>query len=247
MAWCVVYPHLEVAKGDTRPVVEDVNRGRLLDIETKECPVLNGTLVQELIVSVQIHGDVECPLRLGDATHVVYVRMGQQDVPYAELALAHDRDELVDLVTRVDDDGLERARARDDEAILHERGHGSNFEDHRWMVLCVLDDLLFSVKISTAAKHLAADVFFERNAEQVLARTREKRPTLVIFDLNSVRLRPLEAIAALKADAELSSIPTLGFVSHMDAETISVARAAGVDEVMARSAFAARLPDLLIR
>ena len=37
------------------------------------------------------------------------------------------------------------------------------------MVLCVLDDLLFSVRISTAAKQLAAPIYFERNPDAVLA------------------------------------------------------------------------------
>jgi hypothetical protein len=51
----------------------------------------------------------------------------------------------------------------------------------------------------------------------------------------------------MKHDAALSSIRTLGFVSHIDAATIDAARAAGVDEVLARSAFTAGLVDLLSR
>ena len=73
----------------------------------------------------------------------------------------------------------------------------------------------------------------------------EKRPSLVIFDLNSRTLAPLDAIAALKADPELSDIRTLGFVSHVDSETIAAARSAGVDQVMASSAFAERLGEIL--
>ena len=113
------------------------------------------------------------------------------------------------------------------------------------MVLCVVDDLLFSVKISTAAKALGVDMYFERKAEMVLPRVREKQPSLVIFDLNSAKLHPLEAIAAMKADAALQPIPTLGFVSHVDSERIAAARAAGIDQVLARSAFVDRLGDIL--
>lgn len=113
------------------------------------------------------------------------------------------------------------------------------------MVLCVLDDLLFSVKISTAAKALGVDTYFERSADMVLPRIREKRPALVIFDLNSGKLRPMEAIAAMKADAELASIRTLGFVSHVDADAIARAREAGIDQVLARSAFSAQLGEIL--
>ena len=113
------------------------------------------------------------------------------------------------------------------------------------MVLCVVDDLLFSVKISTAAKALGVDMYFERTAEMVLPRVRERQPTLVIFDLNSGRLQPLAAIAAMKDDPALKTIPTLGFVAHVDSERIAAARAAGIDQVLARSAFSDRLGEIL--
>lgn len=115
------------------------------------------------------------------------------------------------------------------------------------MILCVVDDLIFSIKISTAAKGLGADVYFERSPEMVLARIREKQPHLVIFDLNGTRLKPLAAIAAMKSDPDLKAIRTLGFVSHVDAETIAAARQAGIDQVLARSAFTAQLGDILTR
>ena len=113
------------------------------------------------------------------------------------------------------------------------------------MILCAVDDLIFSIKISTTAKALGAEVFFERTAEQIVPRIREKMPALVILDLNSAKLRPLEVIAHLKADATLRSIPTLGYVSHVQTDLIHAARSAGIDEVLARSAFSERLGQIL--
>jgi CheY-like chemotaxis protein len=113
------------------------------------------------------------------------------------------------------------------------------------MILCAVDDLIFSIKISTAAKALGAEVFFERSADQVVPRIREKMPTLVILDLNSATLRPLEVIAQLKADATLRSIPTLGYVSHVQTDVINAARSAGIDDVLARSAFSDQLGQIL--
>lgn len=113
------------------------------------------------------------------------------------------------------------------------------------MIVCAIDDLMFSIKVSTAAKSLKADVYFERSGEKLLATVREKRPSLVVFDLNSARLRPLEAIASLKADPDLKPIRTLGYVSHVDAATIDAARAAGIDQVLARSAFVDQLGSIL--
>lgn len=113
------------------------------------------------------------------------------------------------------------------------------------MIVCAVDDLIFSVKISTAAKARGADVYFERTAGNVLRTVSEKRPALVIFDLNSARLQPLAAIAAMKADPELRQIRTLGYVSHVDTATVDAARRAGIDEVLARSAFSDRLGEIL--
>ena|SRR5688572_14810738 len=113
------------------------------------------------------------------------------------------------------------------------------------MIVCAIDDLLFSIKIKTAAKQLGVDVHFERTRDNVLATVREKRPSLVIFDLNSSRLAPMETIAAMKADPELKRVMTLGYVSHVDSEAIGQARRAGIDQVLARSTFAERLGPIL--
>ncbi len=113
------------------------------------------------------------------------------------------------------------------------------------MILCVVDDLMFSVKIASAAKAAQADVAFERTPQGVLPRMRVERPSLVIFDLNSSRLAPMETIASIKSDPELRMTRTLGYVSHVQSDTIAAARAAGCDEVLARSAFSERLAAIL--
>jgi len=115
------------------------------------------------------------------------------------------------------------------------------------MILCVVDDLMFSVKISTAAKAAGVEVAFERSPDRVLARIRTDRPSLVIFDLNGARLAPIETIRAIKADAALRDTRTLGYVSHVQTDVIAAARAAGCDEVLARSAFSASLGSILTR
>jgi PleD family two-component response regulator len=113
------------------------------------------------------------------------------------------------------------------------------------MVFVAVDDLMLSSRISTAAKSVGATLKFTRSPEAVLAAGREGRPSLVILDLNSARVKPLEILASLKGDPALAGIPTLGFVSHVDTATIGAARQAGVDRVLARSAFVEQLPDLL--
>lgn len=115
------------------------------------------------------------------------------------------------------------------------------------MVLAAVDDLMFSSRISTAAKAVGTPIRFTRSPQAVLDAAREALPALIILDLNSARTQPLEIVAALKADPALAAIPTVGFVSHVDAAAIAAARAAGVDRILARSAFVQELPDLLTR
>jgi PleD family two-component response regulator len=115
------------------------------------------------------------------------------------------------------------------------------------MILAVLDDLMFTSKIRTTASQLGVAVAFARSAESALAEIRGNAPSLVILDLNNSRTQPLAIVGAMKADAALASIPTLGYASHVQTDVIDAARAAGVQEVLARSAFTQQLPAILQR
>ena len=115
------------------------------------------------------------------------------------------------------------------------------------MILAVLDDLMFSSKIKTAATHLGVPLTFARSSAAALAEMRKSAPSLVIFDLNNPRTDPLGTVAAMHADPALSGIPTIGYVSHVDTDAINAARQAGVTEVLPRSAFTAQLADILKR
>jgi PleD family two-component response regulator len=113
------------------------------------------------------------------------------------------------------------------------------------MILAALDDLMFVSRIRAAANGVAADVRFARTTDEVLTLVRGEIPTLVLLDLNARRVDPMATLAALKSDHRLGSVRIVGFVSHVQADVIAAARAAGIDEVLARSAFVSRLPDLL--
>lgn len=113
------------------------------------------------------------------------------------------------------------------------------------MVLALVDDLMFRSKIKSATQQAGVTVTFAGSRDAALSAMRANRPALVVFDLNNVRAEPLKTIAEMKNDAALASVPTIGYVSHVDVATIDAARAAGVDEVVARSAFASRLADLV--
>jgi CheY-like chemotaxis protein len=115
------------------------------------------------------------------------------------------------------------------------------------MILVVVDDLMFRSKISTAAKAVGASIAAATTVDAAITRARELKPSLIILDLDSARVQPLEVLRRLAADGELATVPTLGFVSHVHADLIRQARALGIGDVLARSAFAATLPDILSR
>ncbi len=113
------------------------------------------------------------------------------------------------------------------------------------MIVVAVDDLMLASKIRQVAAHRGVELDFPRSPGDVVERARLGRPALVIFDLNSSRLAPLETISALKADPAVSAIPIVAFVSHVQADLIAEARAAGADRVLARSAFFEKLPAIM--
>src|SRR5687768_12550204 len=115
------------------------------------------------------------------------------------------------------------------------------------MVLVVVDDLLFRSKISTSAKAAGVEIRAATSADAAIERAREQQPALIILDLDSARTQPFEVLRRLAAEPQLASVPTLGFVSHVHADLIREARANGIGDVLARSAFVATLPDILSR
>lgn len=113
------------------------------------------------------------------------------------------------------------------------------------MILAAVDDLLFSSKIRTTAKGLGTDIVFARTAVDVLARAEELKPSLILMDLSSEKTDPIATIAALRAAAPVGTTRILAFASHVRTDLIAAALAAGADQVLARSAFASNLPDIL--
>jgi len=113
------------------------------------------------------------------------------------------------------------------------------------MIIAVIDDLMFTSKVRTAASRLGVQIVFARSSASALDEMRKAPPSLVIFDLNNPRTDPLGTVKAMKGNPDLAAIPTVGYASHVQTDLIEAARAAGFDQVMARSLFTDRLPDLL--
>jgi len=108
-------------------------------------------------------------------------------------------------------------------------------------VVAYMDDLFFQMKLAETAKHLGLEVKVASNPDSLLSLL-DPRPAMVIVDLNA-RAAPLDAVVLLRSVDP--SVRVVGFLSHVQAELGEKARAAGFDEVMPRSRFTMKLPQIL--
>jgi len=113
-------------------------------------------------------------------------------------------------------------------------------------VLVVVDDLLFTVKISDAAKRAGLLPQFVKSEQDVIDRAKEK-PLLIILDLNANSVQPLDLITRLKDHPETKEVSLIAYLSHVQGELKQQAHEAGADMVMTRSAFSQNLPQILKR
>jgi CheY-like chemotaxis protein len=107
-------------------------------------------------------------------------------------------------------------------------------------IVAVLQDLMFTVKISDAARRAGIPVEFVKSPEDALQRA--VGAAAVILDLN---FAPADLIVRLKSAEETRSIPLIGYVSHVQGDLIRQARESGCDTVLARSAFVQRLGEII--
>jgi hypothetical protein len=103
-------------------------------------------------------------------------------------------------------------------------------------VLVLVRDLMFASKITATAQSMQVLVKLIREPEKLASEPGER----LIVDLNQP--------GALDAAVNWKSAPgrsVVGFVSHVDRETIDRARSLGIDQILPRSQFVARLTELL--
>jgi CheY-like chemotaxis protein len=117
---------------------------------------------------------------------------------------------------------------------------------HHKMVLAVVSDLFFSVKITDAAKRAGMAVELVKDPQELLIKAKAK-PSVIIFDLNFEDAQPLELIAKLKGSEEFKGVSLIGYLSHVQGELKQAAQEAGCDMVMAKSAFSQNLQQILKR
>jgi DNA-binding NarL/FixJ family response regulator len=109
-------------------------------------------------------------------------------------------------------------------------------------ITALLSDLIFESKIRATAKAAGVDVSCTRDAKAALQAASSGSALIVDLDGTADALSLVRAVKETRPDA-----PIVGFLSHVQVELASGARAAGIDEVMPRSRFTEQLPEILRR
>ncbi len=107
--------------------------------------------------------------------------------------------------------------------------------------LLLSDDLIFISRIAGEARAAGVAVQSARNVEAAIGKARQHRPACVLVDLGNPGLVLTELLASL--DEACTPRPrVVAYGSHVDAEGLKAARAAGCDPVLPRSKFVEELP-----
>jgi predicted metal-dependent hydrolase len=139
------------------------------------------------------------------------------------------------------------------------------------LVLGLIGDLFFSVRVEDVARRLGYQVRLIERADQVapadepgtevqarrpgepltgqaaalIAMLAEAQPALIVVDLNNRAVPWEDWIATIKSSAATRRTPVIAFGSHMDVATQTRGREVGADAVLAKSRFVQDLPDLI--
>jgi len=105
-------------------------------------------------------------------------------------------------------------------------------------------NLLFSSMVTGTAAAVGHVVSVADNLAEAVELCRARPAAYVIIDLG-MEIDVAAAVAQLREAA--GAVSTIAYGSHVDKARLDEARNAGCDEVMARSTFSAKLPELLRR
>lgn len=113
-------------------------------------------------------------------------------------------------------------------------------------VVAVIDDLFFQAKVRVTLQHMGLAAEIVPNGGRLHARLQAgDAPDLVIVDLTLRSGDTVALIRELRTSERGRSVPILAFGAHVAVETQKQALQAGATQVVAKSAFAKRLPQLV--
>ncbi|MCB8943651.1 MAG: DUF309 domain-containing protein [Ardenticatenaceae bacterium] len=136
------------------------------------------------------------------------------------------------------------------------------------LIVGFVADFMFTTRIENAARHAGFHIHWIERASDVgqadptapretpgeslygrlghlFTQLADWQPALLLFDLDNHNIPWQKWIPALKSSPATRRMPIMCFGSHKDVASMTAAKKAGADVVLARSRFTADMPDLL--
>src|SRR5579883_3359314 len=113
------------------------------------------------------------------------------------------------------------------------------------LILALVRDLFFRVKLGNELKSQSFRLLYARDTDEFARLLAETKPALGLIDLNAGV--DWERVAMLGQAAETAAVPLLVFGPHKDIAGRRAAKAAGVARVLSNSQFHAEAPLLIAR
>jgi CheY-like chemotaxis protein len=110
-------------------------------------------------------------------------------------------------------------------------------------VVAIVPELLLATRIAATAQQVEVGLTIA-DGQRGLEVCRSVKPDLIVLDLEALP-DPAPLIRSLKSDPFTSRVPLVGFYPHVRNALRAAALGAGADRVLPRSAFIARLGELL--
>ncbi len=110
-----------------------------------------------------------------------------------------------------------------------------------FVIVYKISDLIFGVAIEEICRSSSVDFAQIKSKDELLQIHNSNHRTLMICDLVSVK----EELSTMKEIGSGKNFEILGFYPHVDQGTGSLALSLGIDYVVPRSAFKAKLKSLL--
>ena len=112
--------------------------------------------------------------------------------------------------------------------------------------ICVVaDDVFFSSKIESAAKHLGIVMIKVKNHDEFRDKIEGKTVDLVIIDLASKKIDAEEVFTELRNSPEHKKVFCIGYLPHVERELADKFREKGVDLVIPRSRFSREMSKII--
>ena len=112
-------------------------------------------------------------------------------------------------------------------------------------VLVAVTDIFFYTKVRDALLPQGYQLERVRSQEDVPQKAASLHPCAMIINMNDLTMDAFQALAAVKADATLNTMPILAFANHEEVDTWRRAKELGVTKIVSRNEFSARTRDLV--